>query len=159
MIGSWWLLPRRPRWRRRGQAGSALVEVTWLGLLMLVPLVYLVISVISVQRAAFGATEAARAAGRAYILAPDVTTARARAYAAARLAMTDQGVALDPGDLALVCRPRADSCLLPGSRVEVHIDLAVALPLAPHAFGSPIASVAVHAVHVEPYGIYREPGR
>ena len=68
----------------RGEAGSALVEFTWLGLLLLIPLVYVIISVVTVQRSAYGATEAARAAGRAYILAPDVETARERAFDAAR---------------------------------------------------------------------------
>ena len=47
--------------RRRGQAGSALVELTWLGLLLLIPLVYVVVTVVSVQRAAFGARAVRRA--------------------------------------------------------------------------------------------------
>ena len=92
-----------------------MVEMTWLGLLLLIPLVYVIISVITVQRAAYGATEAARAAGRAYILAPDVATAQQRAYAAADLAMSDQGVELDPEDVVIECDPTPASCLQPGS--------------------------------------------
>ena len=38
----------------RGQRGSALVEVTWLSLLLLVPLLYVVLAVFEVQRSAFG---------------------------------------------------------------------------------------------------------
>jgi hypothetical protein len=38
------------------EAGSALVELTWLGLLMLIPLVYVVITIVTVQRSAYGAT-------------------------------------------------------------------------------------------------------
>ena len=82
-----------PRRRRRAESGSALVEFTWLALLLMIPLVYVVITLVTVQRSAYGATEAARAAGRAYILAPDVETARERARRrGCSLAMRDQGV-------------------------------------------------------------------
>jgi hypothetical protein len=80
----------------RAEGGSALVELTWLGLLLLIPLVYVVATLATVQRSAYGATEAARAAGRAFILSPDVVTARTRAFDAARVAMLDQGVPLAP---------------------------------------------------------------
>ena len=55
---------------RRSQAGSVVIEVVWLAVLLLVPLVYVVLAVFEVQRGAFAATAAARAAGRAYVLAP-----------------------------------------------------------------------------------------
>jgi hypothetical protein len=144
------------RHRRRGESGSALVELTWLGLVLMIPLVYVIISIVTVQRSAYGATEAARAAGRAYILAPDVDTARLRAFEAAQVAMQDQGVALAPSDVMVVCRPTPASCLQPGSSVEVRIDLEVALPLVPSIFGSPAASISVDASHREPFGDYRE---
>ncbi len=134
------------------------MEITWLGLLLLIPLVYVVITLVTVQRSAFGATEASRSAGRAYILAPDVATAQQRAYQAAALAMRDQGVDLAPGELAISCRPTPQSCLQPGSSVEVRVQLQVALPLIPGAPGAMPASIAVDAVHVEPYGVYREAG-
>ena len=58
-----------PRRRvRSGERGSALVEFTWIGLLLLLPLVYVIVTVFTVQRSAYGATEAARSAGRAFIL-------------------------------------------------------------------------------------------
>ncbi len=142
--------------RRGSDQGSALVELTWLGLLLMVPLVYVIVSIITVQRSAFGATEAARAAGRAYILAPDVGSARVRAFEAARVAMHDQGVELAPSDLMIVCRPTPESCLQPGSTVEVRIDLEVGLPLVPAIFGESAASVSVDASHREPFGDYRE---
>lgn len=147
------------RWatrRLRGEGGSALVEVTWLGLLLLVPLVYVMVGVVSVQRAAFGATEAARVAGRVYVTSPDRGTAAARAYAAARLAMADQGVRLSPAALEIRCRPTARSCLRPGSAVEIVIRCDVAVPLAPTVHGRSVATVAVTARHTEPYGTYRE---
>lgn len=144
------------RGQERRQDGSALVELTWLGLLLMIPLVYVIVSVITVQRSAFGATEAVRAAGRAFVLAPDVATARARSYAAARLAMNDQGVGLAPSDLTFRCLPTPGSCLQPGSSVEVSLELKVGLPLVPALFGGSVASFSVAAAHREPYGIYRQ---
>ncbi len=144
--------------RRRTSEGSAIVELTWLGLILLIPLVYVVITLVTVQRSAFGATEASRSAGRAFILAPDVATARERAFDAAALSMRDQGVELERSDLLLVCHPTPDSCLQPGSTVEVQIALQVPLPVVPDLFGESAASVAVDARHVEPYGVYREAG-
>ncbi len=142
--------------RHRDEKGSALVEITWLGLLLIIPLVYAVMTLITLQRSGFGATEAVRSAGRAYVLAPDIDSAAERALAAARLAMTDQGVELDPYDLTLLCQPTPASCLQPGSTVEVTLDLDVSLPLVPTLFGAVPASIAVTASHVEPYGVYRE---
>ena len=145
--------------RPSGERGSALVELTWLGLLLLIPLVYVVITIVSVQRSAFGATEAARSAGRAYVLSPDVSTAQARAYDAARLALQDQGVGLNPSDLVIVCHPSPQSCLQPGSTVEVRLHLDVTLPLVPAFGGRSVASLAVQSSHTEPYGVYREAGQ
>ncbi len=150
--------PRRWAPRRHTAEGSALVEVTWLGLLLFIPIVYIVITLVTVQRSAYGATEASRAAGRAYTLAPDVATAQQRALQAASMSMRDQGVELDPADVVIVCRPTPESCLQPGSVVEVRIQLQVSLPLLPAVLGRPAASIAVDATHVEPYGVYREAG-
>ena len=66
--------------RRRDEDGSALVELSWLGILLLVPMLWIVLSVFEVQRGAFAVSGAARAAGRAYALAPD----RRRGQAARR---------------------------------------------------------------------------
>lgn len=154
------LRPRRPRQPgAHGEDGSALVELTWLGLLLLIPLVYVVITLVTVQRSAFGATQAARAAGRAYVLSPDISTAQSRAYDAARLALGDQGVTLDLTDLSIVCHPEPQSCLQPGSTVEVRLDIDVKLPLMPSFGNRPAASISVKSSHIEPYGVYREAAR
>ena len=144
---------------RLDERGSAIVELTWLGLLLLVPLVYVIVAVFTVQRSAYGASEAVRAAARAYVLAPDVATANARAIEAARLSMRDQGVRLEPGDVAIRCRPTPASCLAPGSSVDVEIALHVDLPLAPPVFGRSAGSVSVRASHTERYSSFRESGQ
>ena len=141
MTSSRLTLPRRGR--RVGatcnERGSAIVELTWLGLLLLVPLVYVIVTVFTVQRSAYGASEAVRAAARAYVLSPDVATANARAVDAAQLSMRDQGVQLATDDVVIRCEPSPAACLTPGSSVVVAIALEVRLPLAPSVLGQSAA--------------------
>ena len=141
--------------RGRGESGTALVEVTWLAILLLVPLVYLVLAVYDVQRHAFAATAAARAAGRAFVLAPDVAQGTAAARAAAEVALADQDVDAGEVDLRLTCRPAGD-CLAPGSVVRVDVRTQVRLPLVPTALGGGAPSIRVDASHSVPYGTFRE---
>lgn len=110
----------------RGDKGNALVEFTYLGVLLMVPLVYLLITVFQVQSAAFGVTEAARQAARAYARADSVAQAQARAALAAQTALADQGIdaAAPP---VITCAGGA--CLDPGSTVRVSVRYAVPLPL------------------------------
>ncbi len=142
--------------RRRTDQGTALVEVTWLAILLLVPLLYIVLAVFEVQRSAFAVTAAARAAGRAFVMAPDEDTALERARAAAAVALDDQGLGLEPGALAVSCEPDPANCLAPGSVVDIDIRYPVALPLMPSALGGNTPSVRVEARHRVPYGTFRE---
>lgn len=141
---------------RRSEEGSALVEAVWLTLLLLLPLVYLLVAVFDVQRASFGVSGAARAAARAYSLAPDEAAAPQRARAAAAVALRDQG--LDPSRVVLQvrCRPDPHNCLSPGSLIEVDLVHRVVLPLAPSALGGGAPSFRVEARHTVSYGTYRE---
>lgn len=139
-----------------GEGGSALVEVTWLAILLLVPLLYIVLAVFEVQRGAFAATAAARSAGRAFVLAPDPGTGSARAEAAARLTFADQRLGPHRSDLAVSCTPDPGACLAPGSVVTVTVAYQVPLPLLPSALGDQTPSVRVEAVHAVPFGTYRE---
>jgi hypothetical protein len=139
--------------RSRTESGTVLVEVVWLAILLLVPLVYVVLAVFEVQRSAFAATAAARAAGRAYVMAPSVTEAESRARAAGRVALDDQGLEGRESLLTLECRP---ACLVPGSVVRVSVRAQVPLPLLPPVFGDQPPSVRVEAEQTVPYGTFRE---
>lgn len=141
---------------RREESGSALIEAIWLSLLLLVPLVYLVVAVFTVQRAAYGVSAAAEAAGRAFTLAPDETAATGRARAAAAVTLADHGVEVAPDRVSISCTPDPANCLGPGSVVTVVIDGDVALPLMPAVLGSATPSVSVDAHHRIPYGTFRE---
>lgn len=127
------------RWRRvraGGDAGNAMLEFVGLSVLLLLPLVYLLLTVFQLQRAAFGVTQAAREAGRAYATAPTSGDAPGRAELAARLAMADQGV--DGNSLRVSyaclagCAAGGVPTLLHGSRFRVTVAMDVALPYAGH---------------------------
>jgi Flp pilus assembly protein TadG len=139
--------------RERGESGTALVEVVWLAILLLVPLVYLVLAVFEVQRAAFAATAASRAAARAYVLAPSVAQAEQRARAAGQVALADQDVDAADTRLTITC---TGGCLAPGSVVHVAVRGHVDLPLLPPIFGDQAPSIRVEAEHSLPYGTFRE---
>jgi Flp pilus assembly protein TadG len=142
--------------RSRDERGSAVVEFSWLALLLMVPLIYVMLAVFDVQRASYGATAATRAAGRAFVIVPaglSEDEARSRAFEAARLAMQDQGVELTSDQLTISCDP---ACLEPGSTVTVTLATEVPLPFIPDALGGEPPAIHVSVSHTEPYGDYRE---
>lgn len=142
--------------RSRTQRGTALVEVTWLAILLLVPLLYIVLAVFEVQRSAFAVSAAARAAGRAFSIAPSEAAAPARAQAAANVALRDQDLAVSRSRLMISCSPDPDNCLAPGSVIRVGVTYPVALPLIPSVLGKNTPSIRVEALHSVPYGSFRE---
>jgi hypothetical protein len=79
--------------------------------------------------------------------------ARARAFAAARVAMKDQGLDLDADELTISCTPQ---CLQPGSTVTVTLETKVRLPLIPDALGGEPPAIRVEAAHTEAFGDYRQ---
>jgi Flp pilus assembly protein TadG len=139
----------------RSERGSALVELTWLAILLLVPLVYIVLAVFEVQRAAFAASAAARSAGRAFVMAPSPMEGQARAREASTILFADQGLAGSDPALVLGCRP-AGGCLTPGSVVQVRVSYQVPLPFLPVALGDQAPSIRVSSEHTVPYGTFRE---
>lgn len=135
----------------RGDEGSAVIEFVGLSVVLLLPVVYVLLTVFQLQRAAFGVSQAAREAGRAYATAPSPSIAGDRAREAAGLAMQDQGVEGSPS-LTYSSTPS----LRPGSRFTVRVDMDVPLPYAGHGkfFGLIPATVGVHSsytVVIDPY--------
>jgi hypothetical protein len=140
----------------RDETGSALVEVTWLSLLLLVPLVYILLAVFAVQSGSYAVSGAARAAARAYALAPDEASAPGRARAALGVALADHDIAAGQVDMQVSCRPVPRNCLAPGSVISVSVRHQVPLPLAPAALGRQTPSIRVEAEHAVGYGTFRE---
>lgn len=143
------------RWNRNDD-GTALIELSWLAILLLVPMLYIVLTVFEVQRSAFAVTAAARAAGRAYAVAPSEAAAAQHAHAAAAVALRDQDVLITRSSVVVSCRPAPSNCLAPGSVIDVAVAYPVALPLLPSALGANTPSVRVEAAHSVPYGTFRE---
>ncbi len=121
----------------RRDRGSAVVEFVLLGVVLLVPLLYLALALSAVQRTAFGVTQAAREAGRAYVTGTTVTAA-ARAEEAARLALADQGVPaagvrIRYGDAGSGCAAAgpAPPALRPGAVFAVCVTAPLRLPAVP----------------------------
>lgn len=139
---------------RRGDEGTALVEFTWLALLLMVPVVYVLLAAFSVQRAAFAVTEGARQAGRAYVVADDPVTGRERAVRAAGLALADQG--LPPGPAPEVDDPTG---LAPGGAVRVTVRASVRLPVLALLLPDDMTpQIAVSATHVEVVDAFQAAG-
>lgn len=143
--------------RRRGEHGSALVELTWLGVLLLIPLVWIVVSVFEVQRGAFATAGASRAAARAFALAADDAEGRQRARSVARRVMVDQGIEDADPSVVVACVPAGD-CHAGGAVITVRVSSAVALPLLPGFFGDQRSSFALTSTHTVPIGRYQEGG-
>ena len=142
----------------RDQRGSALVEFSWLGILLLLPVLWIVLSVFQVQRGAFGVSAAARAAARAYSLAPDDATGLVRARQAARLALADQGADGVASDVRVTCTPYPSDCHQGTSVITVSVHSRVVLPLVPSALGGNRPSFALDATQTVPIGQFQEVG-
>ena len=142
--------------RARDERGSALVELTWLGLLLLVPMLWIVLSVFEVQRGAFGVSSAARSAGRAYALAPNDAIGQARAEAAVRLALDDQGLQGEAFTLRVSCTPDPGDCHSGTSVVTVRVFTSVQIPMLPDVLGGGSPTFALEATHTVPIGQYQE---
>ncbi len=142
--------------RARDERGSALVELSWLGLLLLVPMLWILVSVFEVQRGAFGVSTAARSAGRAYALAPNDAAGQARAEAVVRRALEDQGLDGAPFTVRVTCTPFPANCHSGTSVITVLVSTRVELPLLPDLFGGDAPGFALDATHTVPIGQYQE---
>jgi len=124
--------------------------------ILLVPLVWIVVSVFTVQRGAFATSGAARAAGRAYVLAPSDGLGAARARAAARQVFRDQGIGDQGFAMSVSCTPFPHQCHSGTSVVTVTIRARIDLPLLPSILGGGAPTFKVDAAHTVPVGQYQE---
>lgn len=142
--------------KRRDETGSALIEFSWLAIILLVPLIWIVMSVFEVQRGAFATSAAARAAGRAYALAPDDATGEVRARAAVDQVLGDQGTDGQHARVEISCEAPGGNCHVGTSVITVRVDSGVDLPFFPAIFGRGSATFSLDASHTVPIGQYVE---
>jgi len=133
------------------ERGSAVVEFTFLALLLMVPLVYFVITVGQIQGGSFAVVGAADQAAKVFVAQPDAATAQAAAEQAVAMALSDFGHPADQATMSTTCDP-AD-CEAAGTAVTVSVSLRVPLPFMPFAEGLSVTEVEASATQL--VGRYR----
>jgi len=115
------------------------VEFCTLGLLLLLPVLYLVVALGRIEAASFAVDGAAREAARAFVTAPGEVIGRARALAAVRTGLLDQGFEVAPEDvLTIGCG--TPPCLRPGGVVVARVQVEVVLPGVPAGVDQVVAT-------------------
>jgi len=140
-----------PRQGLENEQGNAVVEFTFLALLLMVPLVYFVITVSQIQSGSFAVVGAADQAAKVYVAQADAATAEAAAEQAVALALSDFGHEASRARMTTACNP-AD-CQAAGTTVTVTVSLSVPLPFVPFAQG--LSATDVEASSTQLVGRYR----
>ena len=132
--------PGNARSRAASEEGSAVVEFTFLALLLMVPLVYFIVTVGQLQGGAFAVVGAADQAAKVFVAQEDAGRARVAAEQAAALTLSDYGHPAENATVNIAC-DRAD-CMSAGATVTVTVNLTVPLPMVP--FGDALRLDAGH---------------
>ena len=143
-------------------SGRAMIEVVFLGVLMLIPVVYILIAVLRIQAATLAVTQAARDAGRAMDSAPSVPAGLDRAGEMARIALQDQHIRSDQVSIRFVAPGTGcDGVQVPpsldaGAVYDVCVRTVLSIPGVPTVLtGQQNTVTGVYTVHV---GELREGG-
>jgi Flp pilus assembly protein TadG len=150
---------RRSLARMAGDDGNAIIEFVFVAILVLVPLIYLIITVAVIQRDKLATTNAARDVGRAIASSDSLADAPARAAAALRIAVTNQGLNAADVELRYVapganCQaaPMRTPSLEPGAEFQVCVIRHQSLPAVPTVLsGRGIVTVGSYLVHVDEF--------
>jgi Flp pilus assembly protein TadG len=135
------------------ERGSAVVEFTFLALLLMVPLVYFIITMSQIQGGSFAVVGAADQAAKVYVAQPDAAAAQAAAEQAVAIALADFGHQSEAARVATSCNPT--DCQAAGSTVTVTVSLAVPLPFLPFNDGFRLSASEVEASSTQLVGRFR----
>lgn len=135
------------------QEGSAVVEFTFLALLLMVPLVYFIITVGQIQSGSFAVVGAADQAAKVFVAQPDARSAQAAAEQAALIALADFGH--DAGQARVSTRCDPADCQAAGTAVTVTISLTVPLPFVPFNDDLRLTASEVEASSTQLVGRFR----
>lgn len=135
------------------ERGSAVVEFTFLALLLMVPVVYFIITVSQIQGGSFAVVGAADQAAKVYVAQPDEASALAAAEQAVAIALKDFGHGTEAASVAVTCAP-AD-CQAAGSAVSVTVSLGIPLPFLPFHEGFRLGATEVEASSTQLVGRFR----
>jgi Flp pilus assembly protein TadG len=135
------------------ERGSAVVEFTFLALLLMVPLVYFIITVSQIQGGSFAVVGAADQAAKVYVAQADASTAQAAAEQAVAIALADFGHRTEGARVATTCSP--GNCQAAGSAVTVTVSLTVPLPFLPFNNDFRLSASEVEASSTQLVGRFR----
>lgn len=144
---------RRALGGERGEQGSAVVEFTFLALLLMVPVVYFVITVGQIQGGSFAVVGAADQAAKVFVAQPDAQSAQAAAEQAALIALADFGHSAGEARVSTRCDP-AD-CQAAGTAITVTVNLTVTLPFVPFNQDFKLTASNVEASSTQLVGRFR----
>jgi Flp pilus assembly protein TadG len=137
----------------RREEGSAVVEFTFLALLLMVPLVYFIITVGQIQGGSFAVVGAADQAAKVFVAQPDAESALVAAEQAALIALGDFGHEASAARVSTRCDP-AD-CQAAGTAVTVTVQLSVPLPFVPFNDDFRLRATEVEASSTQLVGRFR----
>ncbi len=135
------------------EQGSAVVEFTFLALLLMVPLVYFIITVGQIQGGSFAVVGAADQAAKVYVAQPDAASAHRAAEQAAMVALADYGHPAGNAHITTSCEP--SDCQAAGTAVTVTVNLRVPLPFVPFSDGFRLNASDVEASSTQLVGRFR----
>lgn len=138
---------------RPNEEGSAVVEFTFLALLLMVPVVYFIITIGQLQGGSFAVVGAADQAAKVFVAQPDAKSAHAAAEQAAVIALADFGHEAGQARVSTRCEP-AD-CQSPGTAVTVTVNLTVTLPFVPFSDDFRLSASEVEASSTQLVGRFR----
>lgn len=137
----------------RREEGSAVVEFTFLALLLMVPLVYFIITVGQIQGGSFAVVGAADQAAKVFVAQPDAGSAVAAAEQAALIALADFGHESSAARVSTRCDP--GDCQAAGTAVTVTVHLSVPLPFVPFNDELRLRATEVEASSTQLVGRFR----
>ncbi|KUM41691.1 hypothetical protein AR689_21975 [Arthrobacter sp. EpRS71] len=135
------------------QQGSAVVEFTFLALLLMVPVVYFVVTVGHIQGGSFAVVGAADQAAKVFVAQGDPDSARIAAERSVLVALKDYGHSPELATVSIDC-DRA-GCSSAGTTVTVTVNLDVSLPLMPFGDSLQLEAIRVSASASQVVGRYQ----
>ena len=135
------------------EQGSAVVEFTFLALLLMVPMVYFIITVSQIQGGSFAVVGAADQAAKVYVAQPDNASALRAAEQAALVALADYGHPASNAQITTSCDP--SDCQAAGTAVTVRVSLRVPLPFVPFGDEFTLNASEVEASSTQLVGRFR----
>lgn len=141
------------RTTRPAEQGSAVVEFTFLALLLMVPLVYFIITIGQLQGGSFAVVGAADQAAKVFVAQPDAASGQAAAEQAAVIALADFGHDASQARVSTSCNP--SDCQAPGTAVTVTVNLTVPLPFVPFSDEFRLSASEVEASSTQLVGRFR----